>query len=651
LSEGLQPGPPGGLPRASSPKAGLLPASWAVLLSAGDTYVVVLVLPAMMTSFGISLAQLQKATPLISGYLLGYIVALPLIGQLSDRLGRYPLFYFAFFAFSVGSVLTASSSSLGWAVAGRAVQGLGGGAMLPLTFALAADRWGPARRAVPIGLVGAVQELGALLGPVYGALVVTLSSWQTIFWLNCPLTCAAFAAMLARAGRVGGGQGGRRYSFTSARPPVLAVLAVAASTALVIWQPSRSPSAWSLVPLGVLLALAAAGAVTSGWASWAKAAFLLGLLAVGGLLLQAISPPPLVGSPSAAQLFVALAVGLSPLEWLSLALALGALAAAMAGPLGRGAGQARPTWLAVDYPGALLSAAVLTAVVLAFSTSDPSRGALPPGAAWVAAGVAGGSTAFVIAERRANRRGAGPLVPLSAFSSPNAWGSLLANFALGTALVVVLVDVPLFARATTETSSQLGAALVLVRFFAGVPAGAAAGGVLARRVGYRLCASLGTALATAMLAVMSGWGPTGLSSRLFGLSFAHASDPVLVLCGLGFGTTVAPLTTSLLNATSERLHGLAASLGVVARMVGMVVGISLLTAVGLHAFSEKASAVPSPARLCPATPLSCPRYNSLFQAALVSELDTMFLSAALACAFALAVALSTQAKQPVAGAR
>jgi MFS family permease len=679
LNEGLQRATPKD-PPTTSPQAGLLPASWAVLLSAADTYVVVLVLPAMMASFGISLAQLERATPLVSGYLLGYTVALPLIGQLSDRLGRLPLFYFSFAAFSAGSVVTASSASFAWAVAGRAVQGLGGGAMLPLTFALAADRWGPERRSVPIGLVGAVQELGALLGPAYGALVVTFSSWQTIFWLNCPLTCVAFGAMLVRSGALGQGRGERCIGLaapaSSAVPPssvsvsaargaspagsalpaaarrgALAGLALVACAALVVWQPSSSQTAWSLVPLGALLALGAAAILRARWAGRAKAASCLALGAVACLLLQAISPPSLLGSPLAAWLFSTLAAALSPLEWLSLVFALAALGTVQARFGASRAPRQGSVWLTVDYPGTLLSAGALAAIVVAFSTSNPSRAALPPGAAWVVVGAGLAAIAFVMVERRAERRGGGALVPLSGFSSPNAWGSLLANFALGAALVVVLVDVPLFARATTEQSSQLGAALVLVRFLAGVPVGAVAGGALARLAGHRWAASVGVTLAGAMLAVMSGWGTAGLATRLFGLSFAHASDPVLVLCGIGFGTTIAPLTTSLLNATPEGLHGLAASLGVVARMVGMVVGISLLTAVGLHAFSERAAAIPSPARLCPSAPLSCPRYNALFEAALVSELDTTFLSAALACAFALVVALATQAKQrlPAAG--
>ncbi|HYA44387.1 MAG TPA: hypothetical protein VED59_02190, partial [Acidimicrobiales bacterium] len=90
------------------------------------------------------------------------------------------------------------------------------------------------------------------------------------------------------------------------------------------------------------------------------------------------------------------------------------------------------------------------------------------------------------------------------------------------------------------------------------------------------------------------------------------------------------------------LHGLAASLVVVARMVGMVLGVSMLTTIGLHAFSTRASALPSPSKLCPSTPWSCPRYDALFTGALTSELTVMFLSAALACGFAAMVVLATQ---------
>jgi len=76
------------------------------------------------------------------------------------------------------------------------------------------------------------------------------------------------------------------------------------------------------------------------------------------------------------------------------------------------------------------------------------------------------------------------------------------------------------------------------------------------------------------------------------------------------------------------LAGLAAALVVVARMIGMLVGISLLTAIGLHRYYQEASTIPSPASLCPNHPLSCAAYDALAQHALIDELRTIFLAAA-----------------------
>ena len=69
----------------------LVLAGLAVLLAAADTYVVVLVLPNIMASVGLTTDQLQKATPIVSGFLLGYVALLPLVGRLSDLYGRRPV--------------------------------------------------------------------------------------------------------------------------------------------------------------------------------------------------------------------------------------------------------------------------------------------------------------------------------------------------------------------------------------------------------------------------------------------------------------------------------------------------------------------------------------------------------------------------------
>ena len=77
---------------------------------------------------------------------------------------------------------------------------------------------------------------------------------------------------------------------------------------------------------------------------------------------------------------------------------------------------------------------------------------------------------------------------------------------------------------------------------------------------------------------------------------AASERPGAVLCGLGFGLAIAPVNASMLVSVREQMHGLASALGVVARMIGMLVGISILTAVSLHVFYTTAATLPPRSR-------------------------------------------------------
>jgi MFS family permease len=557
---------------AASARGRLVFASAAVLLAAADTYVVVLALPSVMNDVGVGLDRLQEATPIISGFLLGYVAMLPLLGRLSDLYGRRPVFLACLAAFAVGSVLTASAQGLPMVVAGRTIQGLGGGGLVPVTLALVADMWPPGRRGLPLGVVGAVQEVGSVLGPLYGAVIVEHSTWRTIFWINLPLS---FVLALGFAGTR------KSVSLRRRRHDIAG---------------------------GVLL-LAAAG--------------------TGALAL--VQPSALASDITWGQLFTPLIGGTAltmPMAFIFAALLLVALALLQA-----------PRHISnllhsADWPGALLLSGALACIIVTFASSDASQQVLSPSAAIVLPAGALLAILFVLRETRTSN----PLVPLGALAHRAAYGSLLVNLAVGAALMAALVDVPIFARATAFPNSQLDAALILVRFLAAVPVGALLGGLLTERLSHRITAAAGMALTTAMFAVMSTWPATALSDGLWHIPITR-SDAALVGCGLGFGLAIAPVNAAMLGAVRATLHGLASALVVVARMIGMLVGLSVLTAVGLRAFYATQATIPSPLRLCPQTPAACPAYDALVKHAIIDELHTVFIGAALCAAAASLLSL------------
>jgi hypothetical protein len=210
-------------------------------------------------------------------------------------------------------------------------------------------------------------------------------------------------------------------------------------------------------------------------------------------------------------------------------------------------------------------------------------------------------------------------VPRAAFADRAAWGALAVSFFVGAALIAALVDVPLFARLTVYPDSQLDAALVLVRLMVAVPVGALAGGYLTRRLSVGVLTAGGMLLCVAGFWWMSTWGLTSLEG-------VAASVP-LVLTGLGFGLALAPVNAALLAATDDTVHGVSTALLVVARMVGMMVGISALTTVGLRRYYAVQVDLPSPGAVCPSG-TQCTAYTRLLREAGLSQLHTVFMGAA-----------------------
>lgn len=220
----------------------LIVACAAVFITALDQTVVVTALQPIMNDLDIPPTQLDQAAWIVSGYLLGYVIVMPLMGRVSDMYGRRRIFLLCLTIFGLASLACALANpavlenfgfsrslqhslentqaqislwlqplgvnscaadtpapkciqpGLVWLVSARFIQAIGGGAIVPVAMAIAGEYFG-ARRGLVLGVIGAVTEAGGALGPLYGAGIIQLfGSWSWIFLLNVPLVVVLLVA-------------------------------------------------------------------------------------------------------------------------------------------------------------------------------------------------------------------------------------------------------------------------------------------------------------------------------------------------------------------------------------------------------------------------------------------------------------------------
>ncbi len=401
-------------------------------------------------------SELRHASWIVNGYLLAYVVAMPLAGRLADVWGARRLFLSALVVFIVGSLVAGRGQTLDELIVGRVIQGIGGGVLVPVGTAAASHLFEGHARPRALGIIGALTFLGMAAGPFLGAAI---------------LGGLDMSVGLDRAGIVEG------TAIHDALTPA--------------WR-------WAFyvnVPIG-LIALLVAWAASEGWETPRRAS---GIDLLGAVVWS-------VGL--AAALGATTLIGVSDLGGLD------------------------PFLVGVALAVAAIVATVVT-VVRGLRRRDPF---LDP-----------------------------RLFRTAAFSSA-ALVSLLTGYAFATAIIggAVFVDRVLYGGPDDQRLA-LGA-------LAGATAlGALVSGFAVRIVSLRVVTLVGLLLSAASLAVMAQWTPAVPITTV---------AAVLAVFGLGFGLTVTPRSTAAVESAGRASFGMASAIVTVARMIGMAVGVSVLTAYG-----------------------------------------------------------------------
>jgi MFS family permease len=401
-------------------------------------------------------SELRHASWIINGYLLAYVVAMPLAGRLADVWGTRRLFLVALLIFIGGSLVAGRGQSIDELIVGRVIQGIGGGFLVPVGTAAASHLFEGHDRPRALGIIGALTFLGMAAGPFLGA------------------------ALLGGLD-VGGG---------------LERMGVAAGTPL---HDALAP-AWRWVfyinvPIG-LIALFVAWAASHGWETPRRQA---GIDVVGAAIWS-----------------IALAAALGATTLIGVADLGGP------DPFQVGAGLA-----------VLAAAATLWTVLRGLRRTEPF---LDP-----------------------------RLFRSVAFSSA-ALVSLLTGFAFAVAIIggAVFVDRVLYGGPDDQR-------LALGALAAATAVGALVSGFAVRVLSLRLVTLVGLVMCAACLWLMSRWTPA-----------VGIGEVALTLgaFGFGFGLTVTPRSTAAVESAGRASFGMASAIVTVARMIGMAIGVAILTAYG-----------------------------------------------------------------------
>ena len=179
-----------------------------VFFAADDQTSVVAILPEMVSDVGLAQDEFYRAAWIVNGYILGYVVAMPLMGRIADNHGHAHVFAAALLLFCAASAWVALAQGLTMVSIARGVQAIGGGGVVPVSMAIVTANASPSRRVLGLGAIAAASEAGGLLGPLWGGGIAELLGWRGVFWINLPLCLPVAFAVL---------QIGRHQTITSTR--------------------------------------------------------------------------------------------------------------------------------------------------------------------------------------------------------------------------------------------------------------------------------------------------------------------------------------------------------------------------------------------------------------------------------------------------
>jgi EmrB/QacA subfamily drug resistance transporter len=216
-----------------------------LFLGALDQTIVSVALPTIVTQLG----GQQLLTWTITIYLLTSTITVPFYGKLSDLYGRKPLLMIGIGLFLVGSALSGLSQDMTQLIVFRGVQGLGAGALFPISLAVIGDLFTPAERGKYQGLFGAVFGLSSIIGPLLGGFLTEQVSWHWIFFVNLPLGVIALAVIWRLLPTVKRPDASRNLDYLGA-----AVFTVAVGS-LLVGLTNKQTNDWATFEVGGLIAI------------------------------------------------------------------------------------------------------------------------------------------------------------------------------------------------------------------------------------------------------------------------------------------------------------------------------------------------------------------------------------------------------------